>query len=333
MPGGLVSTVVAVHNGAEFLASALSSAMGQTYPQHEIVVIDDGSTDLTGEIAGSFSRGKITCVRQEHGGLARARNRGIAAARGAYLTFLDSDDLLYPTAVATLVTAALRGNASFVAGLATRIDRHGGVLPGSVGAQPPFEPARLLFRNPFHVGSILVAREWVQRVGGFCEELRACEDWDLWLQLARAGCAMTAIDAEVSIYRSHEGQMSRDPRLMREGSFAALARALADPCPSPSWKAARTEALLRAHLRSAARFLCLTMDAEAAQDLRAAVAVEPALLDENCERIRATLSTWESDPAIRNVADYRASVARAVAGLPGRRSPSDSDANIQRHQA
>jgi glycosyltransferase involved in cell wall biosynthesis len=91
----LVSCIVPVFNGERYLAEALDSILGQTYPRLELIVVNDGSSDgSAGVIAGFGAR--VRCVDQPNSGLASARNRGIAAATGEFIAFLDADDLWLP---------------------------------------------------------------------------------------------------------------------------------------------------------------------------------------------------------------------------------------------
>ncbi len=90
-----VSFIVPVHDGARYLGACLASIRAQTVPPLEVLVIDDGSTDESGDVARSFGD-PVRCLRQSHGGASKARNLGIAAARGDLLAFLDADDLIVP---------------------------------------------------------------------------------------------------------------------------------------------------------------------------------------------------------------------------------------------
>jgi glycosyltransferase involved in cell wall biosynthesis len=94
----LVSVVIPCYNQAHFLKEAIESVLKQSYPHYEIVVVDDGSTDETSEVAGSYER--VRLIRQENRGLAEARNTGIKHSEGDYLVFLDADDRLLPDALA-----------------------------------------------------------------------------------------------------------------------------------------------------------------------------------------------------------------------------------------
>jgi glycosyltransferase involved in cell wall biosynthesis len=99
----LVSAIIPVYNGAAFLAEAIESILAQTYPKHEIIVVDDGSSDRTREIAQSYP--VIRYLHQAHAGTAAARNRGVENAKGLYLAFLDADDLWMPDKLALQVAA------------------------------------------------------------------------------------------------------------------------------------------------------------------------------------------------------------------------------------
>src|SRR5215217_1494790 len=88
----LISVIIPCYNQAKYLGEAIESVLGQTYRNFEIIVVDDGSTDDTVEVAGSY--GEVECVEQENRGLAEARNAGVRASKGEYLVFLDADDRL-----------------------------------------------------------------------------------------------------------------------------------------------------------------------------------------------------------------------------------------------
>lgn len=113
----MVSVIVPVYNGEEFIDECLHSIMGQTYPDLEILVIDDGSTDGSLALCRGLSDTelRIRLFHQENAGVSAARNHGLREARGEYVIFVDADDALLPTAVETLLKAAQSG-ADFVIG-------------------------------------------------------------------------------------------------------------------------------------------------------------------------------------------------------------------------
>src|SRR5215213_4245219 len=94
---GLVSVVIPCYNQAHFLGEAVESVLAQSYPRFEVVVVDDGSTDDTAEVAARYP--KVRCVRQQNQGLAAARNTGLRHSEGEYVVFLDADDRLLPEAL------------------------------------------------------------------------------------------------------------------------------------------------------------------------------------------------------------------------------------------
>src|SRR4029078_4929566 len=100
----LVSVIIPVFNGERFLGDALSSVQAQDYRPLEVLVADDGSTDASATLAESFAG--VRCLRLEHAGVSRARDRGGAASNGEWLAFLDADDIWLPGKISAQVAAA-----------------------------------------------------------------------------------------------------------------------------------------------------------------------------------------------------------------------------------
>jgi glycosyltransferase involved in cell wall biosynthesis len=100
VPGSpLVSVIIPAHDAERWIADAIGSALAQTWPNTEVIVVDDGSSDETAAVAERFVSARVRLVRQQRAGASAARNRGISEARGDYLQFLDADDLLGPTKI------------------------------------------------------------------------------------------------------------------------------------------------------------------------------------------------------------------------------------------
>jgi len=97
----LISVIVPVYNVAEYLNTCISSIINQTYPNLEILLIDDGSTDSSGQLCDAWEKkdGRIQVIHKENGGLSDARNTGLKAASGEWIIFVDSDDFIYPTLI------------------------------------------------------------------------------------------------------------------------------------------------------------------------------------------------------------------------------------------
>jgi glycosyltransferase involved in cell wall biosynthesis len=104
----LVSILIPAYNSEEWIASTLQSAIAQTWPRKEIIVVDDGSNDRTAEVAHRFSSNEVTVVTKENGGAAAARNHALGLSQGDYIQWLDADDLLAPDKIEKQL-AALRG--------------------------------------------------------------------------------------------------------------------------------------------------------------------------------------------------------------------------------
>jgi glycosyltransferase involved in cell wall biosynthesis len=218
----LVSIVIPCYNHARFLAAAITSAIEQSYAPCEILVVDDGSSDDSAQIAGRYSSVKL--IRQRNAGLAAARNAGVAACSGSYITFLDADDRLLPDAVAIgVISLNLHRVSAFVFGRYRLIDGRG--LP--LDASPRLLPYRhqyldLLRHN--YIGlhaTVMYRRDVLHDVGGFDESLKACEDYDLFLRITRR-FQIHCHDQLVAEYRQHETNMSSNAALMLKSSLRVL---------------------------------------------------------------------------------------------------------------
>lgn len=292
-----VSVIIPAYNQGHYLGEALQSVLAQTYPHFEALVVDDGSTDNTAEVARSFTDPRIQVIYQENRGLSGARNTGIRHARGAYFTYLDSDDLFLPEKLEQLV-AELEAHPELglVAGQSVPIDE-GGRRIGKIFSTPlAADPAQLLLGNPLHVGSVLVRREWQTKAGFFDESLRSYEDWDLWLRMLRLGCPMGWVDQPVSLYRFHRAQMTRIGAQMTSATFAVLDKAFADPNTPESWRALRDSAYSSAHLRAMAQCYHAQAFEQAKHHLSEAARLDPCLVENNGQLLAARLTALADSP-------------------------------------
>jgi glycosyltransferase involved in cell wall biosynthesis len=247
-----VSVVIPCYDQGRFLAEAIASAVDQSEPAAEVVVVDDGSTDDTGDVARAAG---VRCLRQQNRGLAAARNTGWRAARGDFIVFLDADDRLRPEALrAGLECLARYPAAAFVSGHYEEIDEGGRVLPtwrelrraddrtftsgpfqlvqpdGRLGPQTP-RPARtsdhytaMLRRNYIGMhGAVMYRRSVLEETGGFDPALRRLEDYELYLRVARR-YPVACHDAVAAQYRRHPGGMSRRSLPMLTTALRVLRR-------------------------------------------------------------------------------------------------------------
>src|SRR5262249_11645394 len=179
-----------------------------TFTDWELIVVDDGSTDDTrGVVARHADDVRVRCLSQTHAERSAARNRGIAASSGRLIAFLDADDLWLPEEVAGPGAAVdAHPGAGFCYTPARFIDAAGAPLalrkPKRTIAGDVF--ARLVRGNVIILASVVVRRAALERVGGFDASLAVygCEDWDLWLRLAREH-PVVVVAAELTLYRKH----------------------------------------------------------------------------------------------------------------------------------
>jgi glycosyltransferase involved in cell wall biosynthesis len=217
----LVSVIVPCYNGAAFLEEALRSALAQSYPEVEVLVVDDGSTDCSAEIARRFP---VRYIHQENRGLSEARNAGIRESNGSYLVFLDADDRLKPQAIETGLSAlTLRPDCAMAVGDHVFIAANSSYLAKSNKEDPLHSHYEALLKSNFieMISSVLFRRSIFDEVGGFDATLRVAEDYELYLRIARAWpiCCHSVVIAE---YRLHGANTSRDSELMLTTTLQVL---------------------------------------------------------------------------------------------------------------
>lgn len=316
----LVSIIIPAYNQADFLGAAIQSALNQTHRKLEVIVVDDGSTDHTPDVVGRFSDARIRYEWQRNHGLSAARNAGIKISRGGYYSFLDADDEFLPSKLELLLDAmSARPEIGLAAGQAIPVDAAGNPIANAFDAGLPIDPMKLLLKNPLHVGSVLLRRSWISKVGLFDTSLRSYEDWDMWLRLAKAGCQMEWVEEPVSLYRFHESQMTRDGSQMTEATFAVLNKFFKDIDSKDPWYELHDQAYSQAHLRAAANAY-FTKDFELAKEhLVQAVSFSKDLLDIESPKLPNTFRAWTDSPKIQAplefLEDVYANLPEILSGL------------------
>ncbi len=226
----LVSVIIPTYNRAHLLPQALDSVLAQTYPHHEIVVVDDGSTDNTATV---LSRYPVRLIQQNKQGPSAARNRGIRESQGDYIAFLDSDDWFAPDKLQQQVTyleqqptvglvySAYQLQDDDQAGRVQRIET------------PPVHSQRdLLWRcmaGPLVTPTVMVRRTVFDGLELFDEQMELAEDIDLWCRITRRW-GITMLPDALSTVRAHRGSLSRDlkPTLKLKAWLRILEKAFAD---------------------------------------------------------------------------------------------------------
>jgi len=208
-----VSVVLPVRDGERFVHEALESVLRQTYSDLEVVVVDDGSTDGTGDVLAGLRDERLRVVRQEPTGLVAALQRGLAEARAPLVARMDADDVSEPERLERQVDLlARRPRVGMAATWVAVIDEDGRELRREVLPSAHQDLARrLLLRNPFQHGSVLLRREAIEAIGGYRADYGANEDYDLWRRLARSW-ELACVPEVLYRYRVHPGAVTQtDP--------------------------------------------------------------------------------------------------------------------------
>ena len=209
----MVSIIIPVFNRKDLVETAIDSALAQTHPEVEVVVVDDGSTDGTAEVLKRYGT-KINVIFKKNRGQSAARNTGLAACSGQYILFLDSDDYLEPNAIEVLLSELQKKEKlSLDWGLA-----YGKMLTCDKNLTPLKKQRKryysgdvllpILFDNFVRTGTYLVKKSILDSVGGFKEDLVVREDRLLLFSLATR-TKFHFVDHYLVRYRRHEGPRAR----------------------------------------------------------------------------------------------------------------------------
>ncbi len=215
MENPIVSIIIPAYNCADYLETTVQSIQIQDYSSWELIIVDDGSTDITLEVVEklSASDSRIRLIKQANGRQGKARNTGIKLAKGVWIAFLDSDDIWLPGKLKFQLEETIKGNydLSFTDGficLSNQMDlrehRFGvqnKVYQGEEAVQ------EFHAQNKIPTSSVLVKKEVLFSKGMFPEELEIqnCEDYLLWTLLLEKGCSFLSISEALILYRVHPG--------------------------------------------------------------------------------------------------------------------------------
>jgi glycosyltransferase involved in cell wall biosynthesis len=210
------SVVIAAYQAAETIATAVRSALEQNLPAHEVIVVDDGSSDNLESALAPF-RDRILLIRQENRGAAAARNTAAAAASGEFVVVLDADDAYHPLRLEALgQLGRSRPDLDLITTDARLVVDGKGV--GTFATYTPFvieDQRTAIFESCFVGGWPAIRLSRLREIGGFDETLRVGEDWDCWLRAILAGAAAGMVDEPYYDYVLHANTLSasRAPNL------------------------------------------------------------------------------------------------------------------------
>jgi glycosyltransferase involved in cell wall biosynthesis len=233
----LVSVIMPVHNCARYIAEAVDSVLSQDYPHKELIVADDGSSDETPAILESYGK-RLRLLRQQNQGAAVARNRALAVAQGELVSFLDGDDVWFPGKLQAQVSYLSNhpGTQLLYGKWCVWSPDSGGRWPNPLRFADGYDDSstdqsgsgwiytRLLLDSIVCTITAMMPTELLRAVGGFDEELRIGEDYDLWLRLSRQVEARK-MNMTMAAYRIHSASTTRRPSSVNYG-HRVLARAL-----------------------------------------------------------------------------------------------------------
>lgn len=291
----LVSVIIPTHNRAALLAEAIDSVLQQTFSDFELIIVDDGSTDNTPQVVAAYDDPRIAYIRQDGQERGAARNRGVAAAKGEFITFLDDDDWFLPHKLAVQVPyLQAHPEVGMVISGWDRVKEDGTV----VRAERPWlhhpEPVLRdwLFAAMCHVAAMLMRRSWFERVGGFNQEIISGEDTYLWYCLARAGCPTGWVPEVVFRQRLHGSNSVRNINNIRQGKTKMLEAVFADPQAAALLGVSREKATGRVYLGLACMGYGSGLVEHAAADLAEAVRLDPSLLENGADGLLEAVAAY-----------------------------------------
>jgi len=236
-----VSVIIPTYNRAALVQEAVASVLAQSFRDFEVVVVDDGSTDSTVEALAPYAQQVRLRLRESRGGVAAARNTGIAAARGEWLAFLDSDDLWLPEKLARQMAYLAEPPERQICQTEETWVRRG------VRVNQPRTHRKIggclffpsLERCMVSPSAVLLHRRLIELHGGFDEDLPAAEDYDLWLRLSWRYEVGLVPEPLVIKRGGHADQLSAQWGIDRY-RIRALTKLLQEPgLPAPEARAAR----------------------------------------------------------------------------------------------
>jgi glycosyltransferase involved in cell wall biosynthesis len=225
-----VTVAIPAYNAMEYLPETLKSVLNQTYPDFEVIIVNDGSTDNIVEWFTGIKDPRVKLISQINRGLAGARNTGIENARGEYIALVDADDVWESTKLEKQIRLLDDDDdlevtytwASLINEKGESIGKiHKTEIEGKIWEQ-------LLERNPIKPSSVVLRRSCFDRVGLFDENLRSfVEDWDMWLRLAKL-YSFRAVKEPLLYYRERSSSVSKNWDAMQKSYQIVIEKAFAD---------------------------------------------------------------------------------------------------------
>lgn len=188
----MFSVIIPLYNKAPYVAKAIESVLGQTYRDFEVIVIDDGSTDQSLEVAKTFENKSITIISQPNSGVSTARNNGVNLAKYPYICFLDADDWWHPTFLEEMKRLITDFPDAGIYGSGYYIVKNGQERIAPIGVPQGFERGIIDYCEvyaktlcmPLTSISVVIPKHIFDEEEGFKSQLKFGEDFDLWIRIA-----------------------------------------------------------------------------------------------------------------------------------------------------
>jgi glycosyltransferase involved in cell wall biosynthesis len=230
----LVSVIIPIHNAERWIAETLSSIDQQTYPNWELIAVDDGSSDSSADIVRAFaatSVHSVTLIQTDNQGGASARNCGINAASGELLAFIDSDDLWKPDKLQLQVQIMIDDQSALACGSSYEFfSDKTGKITGYVGVNwSPRMVRRWFFLEGYGAAlnsTLMIRRQVIEAIGCYDDQFRFGEDADLGWRLSKIG-TIRSTPIPLTQYRIWDGQVHSDPEALRANATKIFAKHLA----------------------------------------------------------------------------------------------------------
>lgn len=227
----IISVIIPVYNGEQYLTDTLNSVIAQSEPRWEIIAVNDGSTDRSQMLLEDAARkdpDRIRVVSVPNGGVSRARNTGVSVARGEFIAFLDQDDLWMPEKL-HLQLEQFRSDSSLGISFTNEsiIDQSGAVIRERVlifneNRNRGFVFKHLIFDNFIAISSVMLRRDLFEEIGGFDPRYSLAEDYDFLLKAVKK-VPVDYLDEPLLLYREHGGSGTHTKiDLISKESFSVL---------------------------------------------------------------------------------------------------------------
>ena len=298
----LVSVIIPTYNNAEYIGYAIKSVLSQSYQNLELIVVDDGSTDDTEKIVKNIDDKRLRYFYQINQERCVARNNGIKHSRGKYICFLDSDDYFLKNKIRNEVKFLANNiHADMVVSGFRRVSDNNEIIREKKYPKNKFIAMdEFLYGNPFSPCSTMINSEFVKKINGFDEDLRAGEDWDFHFRLAMSGCAIVSTNQIASIYRFKKHAVQKTSAEYCKRMVATQEKILNYEGLPNDLKELKKEAKSRTFLRLAARCYATENIALGKAYLQKAINHDPHLISSQKHLVHHYLVFWVDHMDVKN---------------------------------